>query len=144
LSEGNRFKELRKFKRKQNCSRGINEWPPWKLSVRITDAYADLKSFLSLLTMWAPMLTCFIVDRNIHGTGASINNMKKQKHTQHTLLIYFWMNNVLSVRAPDGLNASWRNGCPGDNISLHVVANEAFHYWRVEVETMICEVLICA
>jgi hypothetical protein len=25
LSEGNRFKELRKFKRKQNCSRGINE-----------------------------------------------------------------------------------------------------------------------
>jgi hypothetical protein len=31
----------------------------------------------------------YLVDRNIHGTGASINNMKKQKHTQHTLLIYF-------------------------------------------------------
>jgi hypothetical protein len=25
LSEGNRFKELSKFKRKRNCSRGINE-----------------------------------------------------------------------------------------------------------------------
>jgi hypothetical protein len=27
---------------------------------------------------------------------------------------------------------------------LCAVANEAFHYWRVDVETMICEVLICA
>jgi hypothetical protein len=67
--------------------------------------------------------------------------MKKQKHTKHTLMVYFWKNNIPSVRFPD---ASWRNGCPGDNSSLFAVANEAFHYWMVEVETMICEVLICA
>jgi hypothetical protein len=56
----------------------------------VTDAYADFKSFLSLLTNVASNTDRFyLVDRNIHGTCASIYYMKKQKHTKHTLMVYF-------------------------------------------------------
>jgi hypothetical protein len=39
---------------------------------------------------------------------------------------------------PEGM-AAWEA-----NSSFCVVANEAFHYWRVKVEARLCEVVICA
>jgi hypothetical protein len=146
LSEGNNLKSCGNFKKMK-----LQYRHKWMTSIKIW-SYVNRSScrpqeflLISLLTSVASDTDRFyLVDRNIHGTCTSINYMKKQKHTNHTLIIYFWKNNVQSVKAPDGLNASWRNGCPGDNSSLYTVANEAFHYWRVEVETMICEVVICA
>jgi hypothetical protein len=56
----------------------------------VTDAYADIKSFLLLLTNVASNTDWFyLVDRNIHCRCASINYLKKQKHTKHTLKICF-------------------------------------------------------